>query len=295
MGGDLAYQWLEDQMSTGSAAPFVLVVEGANADSDGGGAWGDSSVASQAVPWCSIGMDDDASGELDFEEVVLDLGTDANCLAVIAIGQCATFGGYPACKADMTSDDAGFDVSQAQSGAKSTFELLSANGAGGKVINVPGCPTNPWWFTLTLVAWLVDAVTGPLVGGDGALGILNSDWSIKSSAVDADRRLVAVYGTPVHGSACPRYDDFLMGSFASQAGQSGCLQLIGCKGPSTSSLCGVHGWNAQQPQNDPSWANNMGALLADGGKGSHCITAGHPCMGCTENGYPDNFVPFVVR
>jgi hypothetical protein len=29
--------------------------------------------------------------------------------------------------------------------------------------------------------------------------------------------------------------------------------------------------------------------------GGHCPRAGHPCMACTEKGYPDSFVPFVVR
>jgi Ni,Fe-hydrogenase I small subunit len=84
-------------------------------------------------------------------------------------------------------------------------------------------------------------------------------------------------------------------------GEAGCLKNIGCKGLSTRTLCGRHGWNAQQPQNAFGTASPAeGALYpvssTDTEKiGSNCITAGHPCMGCTEKGYPDASAPFVVR
>ena len=41
-----------------------------------------------------------------------------------------------------------------------------------------------------------------------------------------------------------------------------------------------------------------GGVVPNGGvtpTGGHCTRAGHPCMACTEKGYPDSFVPFVVR
>ncbi len=70
-------------------------------------------------------------------------------------------------------------------------------------------------------------------------------------------------------------------------GAPGCLQKLGCKGIGTKSLCGIHGWNNQQPENPGSLAS------LNGGYGGHCTKAGHPCMACTEKGYPDSFVPFV--
>ena len=76
-------------------------------------------------------------------------------------------------------------------------------------------------------------------------------------------------------------------------GDPGCLQLLGCKGPGTKSSCTLHGWNGQQPENNPAWDNGVGALT--GIRGGNCIMGGHPCMGCTEQGYPDQMVPFVVR
>ena len=42
---------------------------------------------------------------------------------------------------------------------------------------------------------------------------------------------------------------------------------------------------------DPARAGSLSGL--NGGYGGHCTKAGHPCMACTEKGYPDSFVPFV--
>jgi len=299
MGGDLAYRFLADNMVNGEGAePFVLVVEGAVQDKHLKGAWGDDGE----TPWCSIGMPDgDPIGgfeDLSFDDVVQMLAEQSNCLGVIAIGQCATFGGIPAAvspdfvdflgnpinpltgEVDGTSDNKG-----RQTGAMGTYEFLvhKESAAADKVVNVPGCPTNPWWFVLSVVCFLIGKLAP-----DAVPGILD---------LDATRRLKAVYGTPLHGPACARYGDYVKGIFAENPGDSGCLQLIGCKGPSVNSLCGVHGWNGQQPENIQSTASvdSYGVASIRGKQGGNCIMAGHPCMGCTEKGYPDAFVPFVLR
>jgi Ni,Fe-hydrogenase I small subunit len=306
MGGDLAYQWLYDFINSASNTdPFVLVVEGALPARTNTGAWTDTGTA---VSWCSIGMNDAGTAEHDTAEVVAALAVKANCAAVIGIGQCATFGGYPACKAPLSAATAGFNSALAQTGTMGTYDFLmsspSTSAAAAKVVNAPGCPTNPWWFVLTVVLILVEYEQGVFAGVDGPLGILTSTGAIKATAVDGTRRLKAVYGTPVHGPACPRYQDYVNGSFAAKPGDPGCLQKIGCKGPYTKSLCGLHGWNSLQPENknlatasDYDLATSIYPIV--GGKkparGSHCTSAGHPCMACTEKGYPDSFVPFVVR
>jgi hydrogenase small subunit len=320
MGGDSAYTYLDAAMNANDGVPFVLVVEGAVQDFEGGGYWGKSSTTGSGdAPWCSIAKDGSAGVNVDlsFDEVVEKLAVRADCKAVVAIGQCATFGGYPACIGpDLSVTAPG--RTKSQTGAKGVFDFLVARGgvtghesagaASNKVINVPGCPANPWWFTLTVVAWLVDAATGPLAAGgatNGVLGILGPDFSI-IGGVDTSRRLTAVYGHLLHGMYCPRYPDYAARRFVSKPGEyvsgsvaGGCLKNIGCKGLSTMSLCGRHGWNAQQPQN--SGLNSAVEALAytstDGVTkvGGFCMTAGAPCMGCTEKGYPDAFTPFVVR
>ena len=193
----------------------------------------------------------------------------------------------------------------------------SSLGVEAKVINAPGCPTNPWWFVLTVVLFLVDApsVLGAPANTPGTLGTLEAvaqpsaafatfapagtSIAPNGSAVDGTRRLKWVYGTPIHSPYCPRYRDFVVGNFASQPGDAGCLQLIGCKGPASNSLCGWHGWNAQQPENSASYefalSQENPAPSGTQYQGGHCTRAGHPCMACTEKGYPDSFVPFVKR
>jgi hydrogenase small subunit len=301
MGGDLAAQWLQDFRDSGeTAVPFVLVVEGALQDAAGGGAWNETN---SSVPWCSVGMFDDGSNEQDMPEVVADLAAMANCAAVIPIGQCAAYGGYPGCKPQMNTDQTGavgslsrFDTTQSQTGAKGVHQFLTeytdtdatrqaaVRGAGDKVVAVPGCPTNPWWFVLTVVMFMVD-----LVNTSRPLGVLTAAGMPNPAAVDYGRRLKAVYPVPVHSPYCPRHKYYTKGVYATKPGDPGCLQKLGCKGIGTNSLCGVHGWNNHQPQND-------GPLSTiNGGRGGHCLVAGHPCMACTEKGYPDSFVPFVKR
>jgi len=320
-GGDLAYKWLKNFQAS-NTKPFVLVVEGALQWKDNGGAWDDSSVASKAVSWCSIGMNGttNGTGEIDMPEMVKSLADKDQCAAVIGIGQCATFGGYPGCKPPISTATAGFDTSKSQTDALGLYDFLEAHSAispksSNKVVAVPGCPTNPWWFVLTVVAWLVDfhATAGKTVGTVGPLGILQTTAALGTpgygvtivGGVDGSRRLTAVYGNPIHSPLCPRYRYYTRGIFATYPGDPGCLQKIGCKGPAAKSLCGVHGWNNQQPTNDTgvaavdSWdygtPNANRAPNGTTATGGHCTRAGHPCMACTERGYPDNFVPFVVR
>jgi len=309
MGGDLAASFLADFMAHNTGV-FVLVVEGAVQAKTNKGAWNETNTTK---PWCSIGITDKDNAvypdqELSFEDVVSTLANQGGCVGVVAIGQCAAFGGYPGCKSPTDPTYAGFDTSQSQTGAMGVFEFLASTpSAAAKVINVPGCPTNPWWFVLTVVCFLVDAqaayaatLTG-VAGSNsaGPLGILAAGGAIKASAVDSTRRLKIVYPYTVHGPYCPRFEDWRAGNFAEKPGDPGCLQLIGCKGPATRSLCGVHGWNAQQGENDATKEYQLAAFgdaVSGGGapyKGSHCTSAGHPCMACTEQGYPDSFVPFV--
>jgi len=292
MGGDLAYQWLKQLMddTAGNSAPFVLVVEGAVQPSSAGGYWN----ANGATPWCSIGMSEDGLHEHAFDEVVAALSAHTKCAAIVPIGQCAVNGGYPACVSPT--------LGAAMTGAMGTYDFLKAHvdtpsvKPSNKVINVPGCPTNPWWFVLTVVAWLVD-FTQP----SRPLGILDGAGNINASAIDRQRRLKAVYGVPLHGPYCKRYPAFLAGTYAQKPGDAGCLKLIGCKGPQTMTLCGPHGWNAQNTRQDVgldygvSTINGINSQSGKGKFGGNCVAAGHPCMACTEKGYPDAFLPFVVR
>jgi len=74
--------------------PFVLIVEGAipTATPPGSSTPGD---------YCKIG---NLSGATDdnMYQIVNDLATNANCLAILAVGTCASFGGIPAANGSVT-------------------------------------------------------------------------------------------------------------------------------------------------------------------------------------------------
>jgi hydrogenase small subunit len=279
-GGDLAYKWLADRMASQSR-PFVLVVEGAVQPRSGN---------TDAMSWCSIAASD-AEVEIEFEDAVWQLSQKAT--AIISIGQCACYGGYPGCKSPVYSWSSDFGGKQTTAMGVHEFLAGKSGGHQNKVIAVPGCPTNPWWFVLTTVLWMYDVIQGPLkkTGAvNGPLGIVKSDLSLNAAALDGGWRLNAVYGSPVHGPGCPRYNDYTAGVLATKPGDPGCLKLLGCKGVTTNSLCAVHGWNGQQPLNPSTWDQGVSTAYA---KGGFCPAAGAPCMGCTEKGYPDVDVPFV--
>jgi hydrogenase small subunit len=154
----------------------------------------------------------------------------ADAAAVIAIGSCAAWGGMPATDPNPT-------------GASSAAEVL-----GKTVVNIPGCPPNPYNFLATVVHFLTF----------GAL-----------PAVDHLGRPLFAYSRLIH-EHCERRAHFDAGRFAIEFGDEGhrkgyCLYKLGCKGPETYANCPSIGFN-------------------DLGESSWPVACGHPCIGCTEKG-----------
>jgi hydrogenase small subunit len=148
--------------------------------------------------------------------------------AVIAIGSCASWGGWQSSSPNPT-------------GATGTQEVL---GAGKTVVNLPGCPSNPYNFLGTVLQFVTT----------GALPVL-----------DGQGRPKHAYGRTIH-EHCPRRPHFDAGRFAHQFGDPGhregyCLYKLGCKGPMTHANC---------------------STLHFGEVNSWPIGIGHPCVGCTE-------------
>jgi len=154
----------------------------------------------------------------------------ADAAAVIAIGSCASWGGMPSTSPNPT-------------GASSAAEIL-----GKTLLNIPGCPPNPYNFLTTVVHYLT-------------LG--------KLPELDDKGRPRFAYGRLIHEN-CERRAHFDAGRFAIEFGDDGhrqgwCLYKLGCKGPETYANC---------PQ----------ILFGDVGTGSWPVGTGHPCIGCTEKG-----------
>jgi NiFe hydrogenase small subunit HydA len=145
-------------------------------------------------------------GRKDMMDIMKEVGEKA--AAIIAIGQCATYGGIPA-------------ASPNPAGIKGVGEFL-----GKQVVNLPGCPVNPDWLVATVVHNL-------LFG--------------KLPELDQHGRPKFIYGTKIHDN-CPRRAHFDMGIFVEEFGskeawEERCLYKMGCKGPNTYANCPHIRWN----------------------------------------------------
>lgn len=132
-----------------------------------------------------------------------------NAAAVIAVGNCACFGGIPTAAPNPTD-------------AKGVRDVVS----DVPVVNIPGCPLNVDNLTATVVHFLT---FGSLPDTD-----------------DLGRPLFA-FGKRIHDH-CERRAHFDAGEFVEQWGDEGhrlgwCLYQMGCKGPVTYHNCPDVRWN----------------------------------------------------
>jgi len=123
--------------------------------------------------------------------------------AVVAVGNCAAFGGPSKAYPNPT-------------GTKGVWDLVTDK----PVVNVPGCPAHPDWLVGTLVHIILYGLP----------------------RLDDFRRPGMFYGELVH-DRCPRRFHYFNGDFATAPGQAGCLLKVGCKGPITHADCPVRKFN----------------------------------------------------
>lgn len=191
--GDMAISAMEDTART-KKGEYVLVVDGAIPSSDG----------------AIYGAVGERGGKpVTMEERVTELASDA--LAVIAMGTCSSFGGISAAAPNP-------------SGCRSVKAVLDSKGINKPLINVPGCPPHPDWFTGTVGSILLN-------------GLPTAD------DLDDFLRPKAFYGKLIHEN-CPNRAYFDEGKFAKKFGDEGCLYELGCKGPVTYSDCPIRKWNS---------------------------------------------------
>lgn len=185
---------------------YVCVIEGAIPTKDKG-------------VYCMVG----GKAAIDIAQEVA-----SKAAAVIAIGSCAAWGGLPSAFPNPT-------------GAVGVSEIIKDK----PVVNLPGCPANPY-ILLGTVLQLATLGTLP--------------------ALDKEGRPKFAYGRTIH-EHCARRPHFDAGRFASEFGDEGhrqgyCLYKLGCKGPATYANCSV---NHFCEVND-AWP----------------VGIGHPCFGCTQ-------------
>ncbi len=147
---------------------------------------------------------------------------------VVGIGSCAAWGGIPSADPNPT-------------GAQGVAQTLP----GTKVVNIPGCPPNPYIILGIVLQY-------------AAMG--------KLPELDQLGRPMVAYGRIIHDH-CPRRAHFDAGRFANKFGDEGhklgyCLYKLGCKGPSTHASCSTNHFCEVVD----AWPIGLGA----------------PCFGCTE-------------
>jgi len=201
--GELAISAMEDTAREKKDG-YVLVVEGAIPSSDG-------------VLYGAVGERNGKS--VPMGDRVSELAKDA--MAVIALGTCASFGGISAAAPNPT-------------GCQPVKEFLDSKGIAKPLVNIPGCPPHPDWFTGTLASILLNGLPA-------------------SEDLDDFLRPKAFYGKLIHEN-CPRRAYFDEGKFAKKFGDEGCLYELGCKGPITYSDCPLRRWN-----NGTNWVIGAGA------------------------------------
>ncbi len=133
----------------------------------------------------------------------------ANTAAIITVGACAFYGGWPATTPNPT-------------GAKGVKDVIS----GVPIVNLPGCPVNVDNLTATIVHYLT----------------FNS-----LPALDDLGRPLFAYGRRIHDN-CERRGHFDAGEFVQAWDDEGhrkgwCLYQMGCKGPVAFHNCPTIRWN----------------------------------------------------
>ncbi len=142
---------------------------------------------------------------------------------VVAVGDCASWGGIPATAPNPTDSEGLQFLKKAHGGALGT-DFKSK--AGLPVINIPGCPAHPDWISQILVA----IATG----------------RASEIALD-DLQRPKTFFTSFTQTGCTRNMHFSYKVAATEFGQrKGCLFYdLGCRGPMTHSPCNRILWNRQ--------------------------------------------------
>ena len=152
---------------------------------------------------------------------IQELADQANY--VIAIGDCASWGGIPATAPNPTDSEGLQYLKREHGGALGTGFTSKA---GLPVINIPGCPAHPDWVTQILVA---------VAAG-------------RATEIDLDDlQRPSTFFTTFTQTGCTRNMHFAYKVSATEFGQrKGCLFYdLGCRGPMTHSPCNRILWNRQ--------------------------------------------------
>jgi NiFe hydrogenase small subunit HydA len=204
--GDVATKVIEDTVKELNGQ-YVLVVEGPVPTNEDG-------------KYCTFGLEQATTsfnGYQRREDKPMTAWMDElvpGAAAVIALGNCASFGGIPAANADTT-------------GTTAVQDYVAKVSKGTPVINVGGCPAHPDWFVGT---------------------VLNYLFYKKVPELDKYNRPTLFFGKLIHEN-CERRAAFDAGLFLEDWNDNNpdlklCMFKMGCKGPVTYADCPTRRWNS---------------------------------------------------
>jgi hydrogenase small subunit len=191
---------------------YVLVIEGPIPTAKGG-EYATFGVESATKDLMGKTVPKDKTAEAWVKELV------PGAAAVIALGNCAAYGGIPAANASVT-------------GTKTVSEMVAKIDKKKPIVNVGGCPAHPDWFVGTVLDVLLW-----LKGEKKALNL------------DKYKRDKAFFGMLIHEN-CERRAAFDAGLFLEDWNDSDpdmklCMFKMGCKGPVTYADCPTRLWNSK--------------------------------------------------
>jgi NiFe hydrogenase small subunit HydA len=215
--GQTAVQAINDTVAAakGGKGIYVLVVEGPIPTSENG-------------EYCTFGLTDKTKqlantnvqvpGDKTIQEWMQELVPGA--AAVIANGNCASFGGIPFDNASVT-------------GATPVSQVVAKIDAKKPMVNVGGCPSHPDWFVGTALQALI------------ALGVLPGGTPLN---LNENKMSKTFFGQLIHEN-CERRAAFDAGLFLEDWNDQDpdmklCMFKQGCKGPVTYADCPIRRWNS---------------------------------------------------
>jgi len=268
-----------EEIAQGKYGPYVLVLEGSFPQEYG---IEGSNIKQEGGYYCVVGHKTCTA----WLKSLLN-----NALAVVAVGNCAAYGGLVANK--VLEPPPGFTYptwSPSPTGAIGFFDdpIRGIKGAihqpyfqpevepfrkyideGGvpdfktikPAVAVPGCPANGNGILRTLALLVLVAA-----------GYLKPDVLERKAFLDKYARPRFIFELTVH-EQCPRAAWYAAGNFRPYpgAGDGKCLFEVGCKGPISN--C---------PWNKVGWVSGIGGPTRTGGV----------CIGCTMPGFTDAYEPF---
>ncbi|MBM4145216.1 MAG: twin-arginine translocation signal domain-containing protein [Nitrospira sp.] len=275
---------------TYGAGGYVLVVEGAIQA-------GKPKNSTQGE-FCEVGELTGSASSTTMLKVIRQLASRA--AAVLAVGTCASFGGIPASRGNITgARGCTFMANYSGITKKGAFNDSALDNVGGvanatlanvPVINIPGCPPHPDWIVGTLAAILdtnialssitLDAYKRPVDYGYRAYQCNAGPcpWRYNNTGTRryANNALIA---DPDYEQRYPEGDSRRLGREKYRFDAVGCQGILGCKGRKTKADCSRRRWNSDV-------AEEYGVNWCVGSRGN--------CLGCTEPTFPDKVGKFYT-